>query len=40
MVGLLVIPAAFAERGYWGIGGEWLLVLITFVGSLWFLWED
>ena len=40
MVGLLVIPAAFAERGYWGVGGEWLLVMVTFVGSLWFLWGD
>lgn len=25
------IPAAFAERGYSAVGGEWLLVILTFV---------
>lgn len=22
------IPAAFAERGYWGAGGEWILIAL------------
>lgn len=22
------IPAAFAERGYWGFGGEWILIAL------------
>lgn len=22
------IPAAFAERGYWGMGGEWILIAL------------
>lgn len=22
------IPAAFAERGYWGVGGEWILIAL------------
>ena len=25
------VPAALAERGYQAIGGEWLLVILTFV---------
>lgn len=25
------IPAAYAERGYHAIGGEWLLVILTFI---------
>ena len=24
-----MIPAAWAERGYWAIGGEWLLILLA-----------
>lgn len=23
------IPAAWAERGYWAVGGEWLLILLA-----------
>lgn len=22
------IPAAFAERGFWGFGGEWILIAL------------
>lgn len=22
------IPAAFSERGYWGFGGEWILIAL------------
>nr|DAF49668.1 MAG TPA: hypothetical protein [Myoviridae sp. ctuev19] len=25
---IVFIPAAFAERGYWGIGGEWILIAL------------
>ena len=33
-----LIPAAYAERGYWAIGGEWLLILaVTALG--WWLCE-
>ena len=24
-----MLPAAWAERGYWAIGGEWLLILLA-----------
>lgn len=28
-LGMIVfIPAAFVERGYWGIGGEWILIAL------------
>lgn len=25
---IALIPAAFAERGYWGFGGEWILIAL------------
>ena len=25
---IVFIPAAFAERGYWGTGGEWILIAL------------
>ena len=25
---IVFIPAAFAERGYWGMGGEWILIAL------------
>ena len=29
ILGMIVfIPAAFAERGYWGMGGEWILIAL------------
>lgn len=31
-----VVPAAFAERGYSAVGGEWLLVILTFVAVIYF----
>lgn len=28
-LGMIVfIPMAFAERGYWGFGGEWILIAL------------
>lgn len=28
-LGIIVfVPAAFAERGYWGFGGEWILIAL------------
>ena len=36
-VAALVLPAARLERNQWGIGGEWLLVALVFVGC--FFWE-
>lgn len=39
-VGVLLIPAAYAERGYWAIGGEWLCVVLLWVAALWVLWEE
>lgn len=35
VIGVLVVPAAYMERGYWAIGGEWLLVLVAFVLTMW-----
>lgn len=37
LIGALAVPAAYAERGYWAIGGEWLLVLLSFVSALWLM---
>ena len=31
LVALVTIPAAYQERGYWAIGGEWIAVLGSFV---------
>lgn len=33
------IPAAWSERGYAAIGGEWILVICVFLGALWVLEE-
>lgn len=30
-----MIPAAWAERGYWAIGGEWLLIIFAAVVGGW-----
>lgn len=35
-----VIPAAYAERGYSAVGGEWLLIVLTFVAVLYFTEVD
>ena len=35
MVGIVVVPAAYTQRGYMAVGGEWLLILLTFVLTLW-----
>ncbi len=32
----LMIAAAYEERGYWAIGGEWMAILMT-IGALWAL---
>jgi len=29
------VPLAYAERGYWAIGGEWMLVIIMFFVVRW-----
>ncbi len=29
------VPAAYAERGYSAVGGEWLLVAVTFIAVFW-----
>ena len=34
-VALWAIPAAYAERGYSAVGGEWLLVAVTFIAVFW-----
>lgn len=28
----VTVPLAMLERGRWGIGGEWLLVALVFIG--------
>lgn len=33
MVGVILIPIGYAERGYFGIGGEWLLIAIVFCAA-------
>lgn len=40
IVGIIVIPAAFAQRGYMAVGGEWILILVSFVTSMWCLTEN
>lgn len=30
------VPAAYAERGYSAVGGEWLLVVLTFIAVIYF----
>lgn len=32
------LPAAMAERGYWAIGGEWLLILAAAAVGGWIGW--
>lgn len=32
------LPAALAERGYWAIGGEWLLILAAAAVGGWIGW--
>lgn len=39
-IGVLLIPAAYNERGYMAIGGEWLCVILAWVAVLWALWEE
>lgn len=34
IVAAIVVPMALIERNCWGIGGEWLLVVLTFVAVL------
>lgn len=34
---LWAIPAARAERGYNAIGGEWALIVFTFLLTFWFI---
>ena len=29
------LPAAMADRGYWAIGGEWLLIIAAFIQGPW-----
>lgn len=43
LVGLWAIPAAMAERGYHAIGGEWLLVVLTWIAvyyAVWRCWDE
>jgi hypothetical protein len=35
-----VIPAAYAERGYSAVGGEWLLIILTFLAVMYFCKAD
>jgi len=30
-IALILIELAYKERGYWAIGGEWLITLVIFV---------
>lgn len=39
-LGVLLIPAAYHERGYMAIGGEWLCVILAWVAALWVLCEE
>lgn len=35
LISLWAIPAAYAERGYSAIGGEWILIIATFSLTYW-----
>ena len=35
LTSLWAIPAAYAERGYYAVGGEWILILAAFGFTYW-----
>jgi F0F1-type ATP synthase assembly protein I len=35
LISLWAIPAAYAERGYSAVGGEWILIIATFCFTYW-----
>lgn len=37
IIAAVLVPLAYAERGYSAIGGEWLVVVMAWVGCLWFI---
>lgn len=39
IVALMLIRLAYLERGYKGIGGEWILIILLGIGSVNFLIE-
>lgn len=39
IVALWAIPAAYAQRGYYAIGGEWCLIVTTFAVTSLALWR-
>lgn len=40
--GVLLLPAAFRQRGYFAFGGEWLMVLVFGIIVWWLfsVWEE
>lgn len=38
-IAALLIPAALTERGYWAFGGEWLLIVVSFISVMLFSGE-
>ncbi len=38
LLGAILIPMAAAERGCTGaVGGEWLAIVLTWIGTLWLM---
>ena len=35
ILGAALVPMAYAERGYSAIGGEWLAIILCWIGVLW-----
>lgn len=33
IVAALLVPIGLRERGYWAIGGEWLLIAVIFIAA-------
>lgn len=33
VVAAIAIPVAFSQRGYFAVGGEWLLIAVAFCGA-------
>lgn len=35
LVSLWALPAAYDQRGYFAVGGEWILIIATFGATYW-----
>ena len=38
-VSSVILPAVYISRGYWAIGGEWMLILGAAGAAWWVCWK-